>query len=121
MQPEPPEPTTSPLDRRDLLKILAGVGAANALGVGAWLGLEALVDKGRADVYHKSVCRYCGTGCGVQVGLRGGKVTDVRGDELAHNRGVLCVKGATLPRLAEIAGRLTTPRIRKGDQFAEAT
>jgi len=121
MQPETPEPTTSPLDRRDLLKILAGVGAANVLGVGAWLGLEALVGKGRADAYHKSVCRYCGTGCGVQVGLRGGKITDVRGDELAHNRGVLCVKGSTLPRLPEIAGRLTTPRIRKGDQFAEAT
>jgi nitrate reductase NapA len=121
MQPETPEPTTSPLDRRDLLKILAGVGAANALGVGTWLGLEALVGKGRADVYHKSVCRYCGTGCGVRIGLRGGKITDVRGDELAHNRGVLCVKGSTLPRLPEIVGRLTTPRIRKGDQFAEAT
>jgi nitrate reductase NapA len=121
MQPETPEPTTSPLDRRDLLKILAGVGAANAMGVGAWLGLEALVGPGRADAYHKSVCRYCGTGCGVQVGLRGGKITDVRGDELAHNRGVLCVKGSTLPHLPEIAGRLTTPRIRKGDQFAEAT
>src|SRR5262245_62644437 len=48
MGPEPPEPTTSPLDRRDLLKILAGVGAANALGVAAWLALEALVGAGRA-------------------------------------------------------------------------
>jgi nitrate reductase NapA len=121
MQSETPEPTTSPVDRRDLLRILAGVGAANALGVGAWLGLEALVGQGRADVYHKSVCRYCGTGCGVQVGLRGGTITDVRGDELAHNRGVLCVKGSTLPHLPDIVGRLTTPRIRKGDQFVEAT
>ncbi len=34
MQPETPEPTTSPLDRRDLLKIVAGVGAANVLGIG---------------------------------------------------------------------------------------
>jgi nitrate reductase NapA len=116
-----PENTQPILDRRDLLKIVAGVGAANVLGVGAWLGLEALVGPGRADAYHKSVCRYCGTGCGIQVGMRRGEITDVRGDELAHNAGVICVKGSTLPSLLEIPGRLTTPRIRQGHRFVEAT
>lgn len=38
MQPEPTEPTASPLDRRDLLKILAGVGAANSLRTEAAFG-----------------------------------------------------------------------------------
>jgi nitrate reductase NapA len=92
---------------------LAGLGGVNALGLGGWLPLEALAPKGRADEYHKSVCRYCGTGCGIRVGLRNGQITDIRGDERAHNRGVLCVKGATLWSLPHIPGRLTTPKIRR--------
>ena len=72
------------LSRRDLLRILAGVGAANALGLATWGALEMIVPAGNADTWHKSVCRYCGTGCGVMVGMRDGRVTDIRGDELAR-------------------------------------
>jgi anaerobic selenocysteine-containing dehydrogenase len=54
--------------RREFLYFLGGLGAANAIGLGTWLTLEALVPKGNADEYHKSVCRYCGTGCGIRVG-----------------------------------------------------
>jgi nitrate reductase NapA len=51
---------------------LGGLRAANAIGLGTWLILEALVPKGNADEYRKSACRYCGTGCGIRVGLRNG-------------------------------------------------
>src|SRR6516165_438618 len=107
--------------RREFLYFLGGLGAANANGLGTWLTLEALVPKGNADEYHKSVCRYCGTGCGIRVGLRNGQISDIRGDELAHNRGVICVKGATLQSLPHISGRLTNPKIRRDGKLVDAS
>src|SRR5204863_971481 len=65
--------------------------------------------------------RYCGTGCGIQVGMRGGRVTDIRGDELAHNKGVICVKGSMLRELPYVKGRLTTPKIRRNGKLVDAT
>jgi assimilatory nitrate reductase catalytic subunit len=45
-----------------------------------------------------SVCCYCGTGCGVRVQVRDGRVTDIRGDaEHPSSRGMLCSKGLALP------------------------
>jgi nitrate reductase NapA len=97
-----------------LLTLLAGVGGANALGLGGWAALEALLPAGNADTWTKAVCRFCGTGCGIQVGMRDGRVTDIRGDELAHNAGVICVKGSMLRALPYVEGRLTKPMIRRG-------
>jgi anaerobic selenocysteine-containing dehydrogenase len=57
-----------------------------------------------------SVCRFCGAGCGIRVGMRDGAITDIRGDESAHNKGVMCVKGSMLRALPLIPGRLTTRR-----------
>ncbi len=107
--------------RRDFLKTVGGLGAVGAMAFGSWGVLELMVSEGTAETWHKSVCRYCGTGCGIRVGLRDGKVTDVRGDEDAHNRGVICVKGSMLPLLPYAPGRLLKPKIRQGDRFVEAT
>ena len=115
------KPAEGTLSRRDLLRILAGVGAANALGLATWGALELLVPRASADTWHKSVCRFCGTGCGVRVGLRDGRVTDVRGDELAHNQGVICVKGSMLRALPYVEGRLTAPKIRCDGELVEAS
>ncbi|GFP43298.1 formate dehydrogenase (NADP+) alpha subunit, partial [Candidatus Hakubella thermalkaliphila] len=42
----------------------------------------------------KTICPYCGTGCGVYLGLRGDKIVSVRGDrDNPVNKGQLCVKG----------------------------
>ncbi|HET7343175.1 MAG TPA: molybdopterin-dependent oxidoreductase, partial [Methylomirabilota bacterium] len=70
----------------------------------------------------KAPCRFCGTGCGVQVGLAGGRVVAVRGDEeAAVNRGMLCVKGSALPAILYGADRLTRPLLRRGDRFVPVT
>ena len=53
--------------------------------------------------------------------LRGGKVVNVRGDEEAHNKGVICIKGTMLRALPELPGRLLTPKIREGNKFVNAT
>ena len=102
--------------RREVLHILGVLGATGVAGAGTWGALEALVPRGTAEAWHRSVCRYCGTGCTIQVGLTDGKISDVRGDPSGHNRGVICVKGAMLPELPRIPGRLTRPMIRRGER-----
>jgi nitrate reductase NapA len=107
--------------RRELLKTAVGLSVTGGLALGAWGALEHFIPEGTAETWHKSVCRYCGNGCGIRVGLRGGHVTDVRGDEDAHNQGIICVKGATLPQLNRLEGRLLRPLVRKGGTLTEAS
>jgi len=61
----------------------------------------------------RSVCCYCGTGCGVIIEHRGGHITGVRGDP-AHpaNFGRLCTKGATLHLAAGAGARALYPELR---------
>ncbi|MEZ5990585.1 MAG: twin-arginine translocation signal domain-containing protein [Planctomycetota bacterium] len=60
--------------------------------------MEEAVAAGGEVTWGKAPCRFCGTGCGVQVGVRDGKVVAVRGDEKSPvNRGLLCAKGYHLP------------------------
>jgi assimilatory nitrate reductase catalytic subunit len=52
----------------------------------------------------RSVCPYCGVGCGVLIESDGTRITAVRGDpDHPANRGRLCTKGATLAHTAEPA------------------
>src|SRR5262245_20254113 len=111
----------SQFDRRDLLRIAAGVGAANVLGAATWGLLELTVPKAAAATWHKSVCRFCGTGCSIMVGMNDGKVVDIGGDELGQNQGVICVKGSMNRALPNLGGRLLTPKIRRGDALVDAT
>ena len=60
--------------------------------------------------WDKAPCRFCGTGCGVEVGVADGRVMAVRGDEASPvNRGLLCVKGYHLPGFLYGEDRLTHP------------
>ena len=66
--------------------------------------------------WNKAPCRFCGTGCGVEVGVDQGKVVAVRGDEKSPvNRGLLCAKGYHLPGLLYGKDRLTHPMVRKSE------
>jgi anaerobic selenocysteine-containing dehydrogenase len=61
----------------------------------------------------RSVCPYCGVGCGLLVGVRDGRVEKVRGDA-AHpaNLGWLCAKGVTLPQMLRAPDRHLVPLVR---------
>ena len=104
----------NPVDRRGFLTGLgAGAAGVAAFSCGDRRAAEELAaaggDPGELE-WKKAPCRYCGTGCGVEVGLGEGKVRAVRGDlQSPVNRGLLCVKGYHLPGMLYGRDRLTHP------------
>ena len=69
----------------------------------------------------KTVCPYCGVGCVLVLGTRGGRIVSVRGDDSTHNQGQLCVKGRFAWEFVHSPDRLTTPLVRKSGDLREAT
>src|SRR5712691_9763606 len=121
MAPASQPPPNLNQTRREFLETSGALGLAVAGAFAGWGALEVLVPPGTAEAWHRSVCRYCGTGCSIRVGLRQGKITDVRGDEDGHNQGVICVKGSMLVALPYVPGRLTKPKIRNNGRLLDAT
>jgi nitrate reductase (cytochrome) len=103
--------------RRDFLKPTAAASALAGMG----LPTGALAASRSGDTWVKSVCRYCGTGCGLYVGVRDGKVFGVKGDKDNHNKGLLCLKGFLLPQVMNAEGRLLHPLIRKEGKLVQAS
>ena len=70
----------------------------------------------------KTLCPYCGTGCGIYLGVVGDEVVGVRGDpENPVNKGSLCVKGQFGFEFINHPERLTSPLIRRNGKLSEAT
>ncbi len=107
---------TASINRRDLLKAhAAGLAAASA---GIALPAAAQPVPGGVNAleikWSKAPCRFCGTGCGVMVGVKDGHVVATHGDSQAEvNRGLNCVKGYFLSKIMYGQDRLTTPLMRK--------
>lgn len=73
-------------------------------------------------VWQKAPCRFCGTGCGVMVGVKDGRVVAVQGDlENPVNRGLLCAKGYHAGVAMYGRDRLRYPLIRKNGKFERAS
>jgi len=106
--------------RREFLKYSAAAAAFAALGSPRPL-FAAAPDAKQVEKWVKGVCRYCGTGCGVMVGVTGGKAVMVKGDPNNHNEGFLCLKGALLAPVIYAKDRLTQPQIRKNGKKSELT
>ena len=99
--------------RREALKATAAAAAAAA--VGASLPNAASAQTGGTDGirWDKGVCRFCGTGCGVIVGTKNGRVVATQGDPDAPvNRGLNCIKGYFLSKIMYGEDRLTQPLLR---------
>src|SRR5512134_2463840 len=107
--------------RRTFLKMAAAVPAVAAYSCADRQEADRLAANrlpiDRASVaWSKAPCRFCGTGCGVMVGVEQGRVVAVRGDEASPvNRGLLCVKGYHLPGLLYGADRLLYPQRRNAN------
>ena len=66
--------------------------------------------------WSKAPCRYCGTGYGVNVAVRDGRVVATHGDVQSEvNRGINCVKGYFLSKVMYGHDRLTQPLLRKSN------
>ena len=60
-----------------------------------------------ADSVTKSICPYCAVGCGQNVYVKDGKITDIEGDpDSPISRGRLCPKGAATFQLVTGAHRV---------------
>src|SRR5215208_1854003 len=111
------------LSRRELLKAQAAAVAAAAAGIAVPAAAQPVAGGvGALEIkWSKAPCRFCGTGCGVMVGVKAGKVVATHGDTLAEvNRGLNCIKGYFLSKIMYGGDRLTTPLLRKkGGVFAK--
>ena len=60
--------------RRALIKSGLAAGAAMSIGIPVTSVQAASARKSEEGIsWHKGVCRFCGTGCGLQVGVRDGR------------------------------------------------
>lgn len=105
------------MTRRQLLKYSATLAAASAAGLELNLPKELMAAEADVDKWVKGVCRYCGAGCGVYVGVKAGKVTAVKGDKDNWNKGYICLKANFLPAIMYAQDRLKTPLLKKGKDF----
>ena len=65
--------------RREFIKIHAATAAATTAGMALPVAMaNAATDDGIR--WDKGVCRYCGTGCGVLVGVKEGRIVATQGD-----------------------------------------
>lgn len=70
----------------------------------------------------KTVCGYCGTGCGLIVEVEDNRIVKIRGDKEAPvNKGQTCVKGSFAYEYVHAKSRLTSPLIRKAGKLVETT
>jgi formate dehydrogenase major subunit len=70
----------------------------------------------------KTVCTFCGVGCSFEVWTKGRKILKIQPSHDAPVNAIsTCVKGKFGWDFVNSDQRLTTPLIRKGDEFVEAT
>lgn len=105
------------VSRREFLKTSAAASAAASIGISLMPGMQNML---LADTmkWHKSVCRYCGVGCGVMLGEKDGKIVAVKGDqENPINEGHLCIKAFYLHKAIYHKTRLTEAMIKKNGEW----
>jgi nitrate reductase NapA len=98
----------------------AAMSAATAIAAGSdSISLPIVSAAERSAIsWKKAPCRFCGTGCHVQVGVEKGRVVAIAGDRGAEvNKGLLCVKGYHVGSAMYGTDRLTSPRLRRGDTY----
>jgi len=109
------------MERRDFLKGIAMAAATAAVARVAEGQVRPSPAGSLATVrddghWEKAPCRFCGTGCHVQVGTKDGRVVAIQGDaQAAVNRGLLCVKGYHVGLALYGRDRLTRPQLRRPD------
>ncbi|WP_053948293.1 formate dehydrogenase subunit alpha [Halolamina sediminis] len=76
-----------------------------------------------ADEPVKTICPYCGVGCGIRVreGEERGEMNFVPWGDAPVNEGSVCIKGGAATHVVDHEDRLTEPLIKEDGEFREAT
>jgi nitrate reductase (cytochrome) len=100
--------------RRDFLKASVAASAAMAVGLPIDSDSEAKAPAASRGVHwEKGVCRFCGTGCGILVGTKDGRIVSTKGDpDNPVNKGLNCIKGYFNGKIMYGEDRLTQPLLR---------
>ncbi|AEH46072.1 molybdopterin oxidoreductase [Thermodesulfatator indicus DSM 15286] len=110
------------LTRREFLKRTAALTAASLVGMKLPFVLDQEAQAADADKWVRGVCRFCGVGCRVELGLKNGKPVAIRGvPQSRTNFGFLCMKGMLFYQIMNHPERLKKPlyRASKKEKFRE--
>lgn len=103
------------VDRREFMKASAVSAAAAAAGMTMPIQATNLVTDTELTrlKWDKAPCRFCGTGCSINVATLDNKVVATHGDiKSPVNKGLNCVKGYFLSKIMYGNDRLQTPMLR---------
>ena len=105
------------MTRREMLRRMAATAAISAAeAVFPGIVFAAAPDKtfSPSVEWKKTPCRFCGVGCGLLVGIDGGRAVAVKGDPASPvNKGLCCVKGYHSVLALYGKDRLTQALVRK--------
>lgn len=106
------------MNRRDFIKSAAAASACSTIGISVPSSLSAKSNEAEKSWrWDKAVCRFCGTGCGIMVATKDGKIVAVKGDPKAPvNRGLNCIKGYFNAKIMYGEDRLTKPLLRMNEK-----
>jgi nitrate reductase NapA len=106
------------MKRREFLRTTAATATAAAVGLPVSASARAqLAEAEQGWRWDRGVCRFCGTGCAIQVATKDGRIVATKGDpDSPVNRGLNCVKGYFNGKILYGEDRLTEPllRVKKG-------
>jgi nitrate reductase NapA len=112
------------LNRRSFIKC-AAASSAIATAAAIFPGISFAEWKKQEDAsgmitWKKAPCRFCGTGCGVLVGVSGDRAVAVKGDpNCSVNKGLCCVKGYHSVQALYGKDRLTKAKVRRNGEMVE--
>ena len=106
------------MDRRDFIKSAAASAACASAGIALPSSMAAAQNASQKGWrWDKAACRFCGTGCGVMIATKDGKIVAVKGDpEAPVNRGLNCIKGYFNAKIMYGADRITQPLLRVNEK-----
>jgi len=112
------------ISRRSFIKSAAAqsaVAAAAMLFPGISFGAWERADSATGGVeWKKTPCRFCGTGCGLLVGVSGDRAVAVKGDpNCSVNRGLCCIKGYHSIQILYGKDRINGALVRRNGKMVE--
>ncbi len=99
--------------RRDFIRANALATAAAAAGISLPASATNVITTDTKLKWSKAPCRFCGTGCSLNVATRDNRVVASHGDiNSPVNKGLACVKGYFTAKILYGSDRLTQPLLR---------